>query len=78
MVRSLAEMASKGAAKLRAKTGSMAASYNAAKGRMKTGYGAMPFGPTRKSNYNAGIDAGTYRTPDVAKWERNWVAKMSE
>ena len=71
-------MASSGAAKLRRKAGAMASSYNAAKGRMKTGYGEMPFGPTRKSNYNAGVDAGTYRAPDAEKWSRNWSAKMGE
>lgn len=74
MVRSLEEMASKGQAKLRAKAATMAASYEAARGRMKTGYGAMPFGPTRKAAYAAGIDAGRYRAPDADKWARNWKA----
>jgi len=78
MVRSLEEMAAKGQAKLRAKSGTMASSYNAAKGRMKTNYGAMPFGPTRKAAYGTGVDAGTYRAPDPDKWARNWKAKMAE
>ena len=75
---SLAEMASKGQAKLGAKAASMASSWNAAKGRMASGYAACPFGPTRKSNYSAGLNAATYHAPDAAKWARNWTAKMSE
>jgi len=78
MPRSLPEMAAKGKAKLAAKAGTMAASYSAAKGRMKTGYRAMPFGPTRQAAYSAGVDAGTYRAPDPEKWARNWAAKMAE
>ena len=75
---SLSEMASKGQAKLSAKGASMASSWNAAKGRMASGYAATPFGPTRKSNYSAGLNAATYHAPDAAKWARNWTAKMSE
>ena len=71
-------MAAKGAGKLRDKSPAMAASWNAAKGRMAAGYGATPFGPTRKSNYQAGINRATYHAPDVDKWQRNWTAKMSE
>ena len=78
MVRTLEQMASKGETKLRTKAASMAASWSAAKSRMKTGYGEMPFGSTRKSNYNAGVDAATYLAPDPAKWSRNWKAKMGE
>jgi len=78
MVRSLEEMGSKGAAKLARKATTMEKSYNAAKGRMKTGFGEMPFGATRKSAYNSGVDAATYRAPDSAKWKRNWMAKMAE
>ena len=77
-MRSLQEMAAKGAAKLNAKSATMAASWNAAKGRMNAGYQACPFGPTRKAAYSAGINAATYRTPDVAKWQRAWTEKMSE
>jgi hypothetical protein len=73
---SLAEMASKGARKLTAKTPTMSANYESAKGRMKTNFGAMPFGPNTKAAYNAGVDAGHYRTPDVGKWQRNWEAAM--
>jgi hypothetical protein len=76
-MRGLSEMVSAGKAKLDRKAASMTSSYNAAKGRMKAGYGATPFGPTRKSNYNAGIDAAQHRT-DNDKWARNWAAKMSE
>ncbi len=75
---SLQEMASKGAQKLQTKGASMANSWNAARGRMASGYGATPFGPTRKSNYQAGIQAAQYRAPDAQKWAQNWTAKMSE
>jgi len=78
MARSLDEMASIGSGKLTRKAASMAASWGAAKGRMKTHYGTMPFGPTRKSNYNSGIDAASYRAPDPAKWAENWKSKMAE
>jgi len=77
MPRSLDEMVSVGTAKLTRKAAAMSSSWNAAKGRMKTGYNAMPFGPTRKANYGAGIDAATHRV-DVDKWARNYRAKMSE
>ena len=77
-MKSLQEMAAQGATKLRTKSANMAASWNAAKGRMAAGYGATPFGPTRKSNYQAGINAATYHAPDVDKWQRNWTAKMAE
>lgn len=75
---SLDQMASKGRTKLVTKASSMAASWNAAKGRMTSGYGACPFGPTRKSNYSAGVNAATYHAPDADKWSRNWSAKMAE
>lgn len=71
-------MAAKGQAKLTRKAAQMASSWAAAKGRMKTGYSAAGFGPTRTSAYGAGIDAATYRAPDPAKWARNWSAKMAE
>ena len=76
-MRSLEEMVSQGKAKMDRKAGTMANSWGAAKSRMKTGYGLTPFGPTRKSNYGAGVDAATFRT-DSDKWARNWRAKMSE
>lgn len=59
------------------KAAAMSASWAAAKGRMKTGYGLTPFGPTRKANYGAGIDAATHRV-DTEKWARNYAAKMAE
>jgi len=77
-MKSLDEMVSQGKGKLARKAGSMKASYEAARGRMKTGYAATPFGPTRKANYNSGVDGGTYRAPDAEKWARNWKAKMAE
>lgn len=74
---SLEEMASKGYTKGTTKAASMKTSYDAAKSRMKTGYGAQPFGPTRKANYNSMIDKAVYRT-DWDKWKTNWPAKMRE
>jgi len=74
----ISEMASKGADKLRRKATSMASSYAASKGRAKTNFAAVGFGPTRVANYGAGIDAATYRAPDPDKWVRNWSAKMAE
>ncbi len=76
-MRSLPEMVAAGKAKMDRKAASMVTSWNAAKPRMKTGYGATPFGPTRKANYGAGIDAATHRV-DTEKWARNWAAKMAE
>lgn len=78
MAKSLDEMASQGRAKLERKASSMASSYNAAKSRMKSGYGNTPFGPTRKSAYNAGVDGASYRAPDPDKWASNWAEKMRE
>ena len=75
---SIDEMAAKGSAKLGRKASSMASSYNAAKSRMVAHYGNLPFGPTRKSNYSAGVSAAQYRAPDPSKWAENWRAKMSE
>ena len=76
MVRSLAEMAAKGARKLTAKAPVMAGNWDAAKPRAKASYAALPFGPRTKAAYNAGIDAGVYHVPDVAKWTRNWQAAV--
>jgi len=70
-------MASKGASKLTRKAATMTSNWSAAKSRMKTSYGELPFGPGTKSNYNSGVDAGTHRAPDPAKWQRNWVAGIS-
>ena len=78
MAKSLQEMASQGAAKLQAKSGTMAAAYNAAKSRMVSNFNALPFGPTMKSKYAAGVQNATYHTPDVSKWQNNWIAKVSE
>lgn len=77
MALSLAEMVAKGKRKLTAKTPTMKANYDGAKPRMKTSYGDLPFGPRTKAAYNAGVDAGVYRTPDVEKWARNFQAGVS-
>jgi hypothetical protein len=77
MARSLEEMAAAGYEKLTRKASQISASWNAAKARMTAGYDATPFGPTRKANYRAAIQAASHRT-DPEKWRRNWVAKMSE
>lgn len=72
------DMAARGQAKLQRKAGSMATSWNAAKGRMTAGYSGAGFGPTRTANYTAGINAAQYRAPDPNKWATNWAAKMRE
>lgn len=77
MPRTLSEMAAKGKRKLVAKAPTMSSNWEAAKSRMKASYGALPFGPSTKSAYSAGIDAATHRTPDIDKWERNWTAAVS-
>lgn len=77
MALSLAEMVAKGKRKFAAKAPVMKANYDGAKPRMKTSYGELPFGPRTKAAYNAGVDAGVYRTPDVEKWARNWQANVT-
>lgn len=74
----IAEMAAKGSAKLRRKSGAMASAYEAAKGRAITNFQAVGFGPTRTAAYSAGVQAATYVAPDPDKWSRNWTAKMQE
>jgi len=74
MALSIAEMVTKGKRKLTAKASVMKDNYDGAKGRMKTSYGTLPFGPRTKAAYNAGVDAGIYRIPDVEKWARNFEA----
>lgn len=73
----LDQMVTKGKGKLDRKAPTMSANYNAAKGDMKTSYGALPFGPTTKAAYNVGIDAATHRAPDTDKWARNWRRKVA-
>jgi hypothetical protein len=68
----LADMVTKGKRKLTVKAPIMKDNYDAAKPLAKTNYGALPFGPKTKAAYNAGLDAGVYRTPDIDKWGRNW------
>lgn len=77
MPRSISEMVEKGRRKLTAKAPMMSSNWNAAKTRMKTSYGAMPFGPSTKAAYGAGVDAGVHRAPDIEKWARNWQAGVS-
>jgi len=77
MALTIAEMVSKGKRKFAAKAPVMKANYDSAKPRMKTAFAALPFGPRTKSAYNAGVDAGIYRTPDVEKWARNFEAGVS-
>lgn len=67
-------MAAKGAAKLSRKQSSMVASWNAAKGRAEANYRAVGFGPTRTSNYAAGLAAATFPGSNPAKWTTNWSA----
>ncbi len=70
----ITEMVAKGKRKLQAKAAVMKDNYDAAKPRMKTNYSALPFGPRTKAAYNAGVDAGVFRVPDVDKWARNFEA----
>ena len=77
MALTISEMVEKGKRKFAAKTPTMKANYDAAKGRAKTNYGALPFGPRTKEAYGRGIDAAVYRTPDVDKWARNFQAGVS-
>ena len=76
-MRSLEEMVSVGREKLTRKAANMTTSWNASKSRMKTGYSATPFGPTRKANFSSGVDAATHRS-DAEKWATNFAAKMRE
>ncbi len=78
MAKSIAEMAAKGAAKLQNKSSTMANSWNAAKGRMVSNFNALPFGPNMKAKFASGVQNATYHTPDVAKWQANWSAKVQE
>jgi len=77
MPASLEEMASKGYTKATAKDGNIRKSWDAAKDRCISNYGALPFGPTRKANHAAAVRAASFRT-DWAKWRENWAAKMRE
>lgn len=73
----IAEMVKKGKRNLTAKAPTMKANYDDARPRMKASFGELPFGPRTKAAYNAGVDAGVYRTPDIEKWGRNWPAAVS-
>ena len=74
----IAEMAAKGADKLRRKGTSMATAYEAAKGRAISEFSAVGFGPTRTAAYRDGITAARYVAPDPERWSRRWLAKMAE
>ena len=76
-MRSLQEMASEGARKLQNASSTMAASYDAAKGRMVSNYNATPFGPNTKAKYANGIQNARFRVPDVNKWQTNWIEGVS-
>ena len=77
MPATISEMVAKGKRKLTTKAPTMKANYDDAKPRMKTSYGALPFGPRTKGAYNAGVDARVYRVPDIEKWGRNWPAAVA-
>lgn len=78
MALSIDEMVAKGQKKLAAKAGIMKENYEASRPKMKTSYAALPFGPLTKRAYDTGIDAGTYRAPDPAKWGRNFKFGVSK
>ena len=77
-MRTLEEMGSTGRTKLTDKASTMASSYTAAKSRMKDHFAKTPFGPTRKSAYNTGVDKAVWHAPDPSTWYDNWIAKMRE
>lgn len=77
MPRTISEMVEKGRRKLQIKAPTMSANWDAAKTRMKTSYGALPFGPSTKAAFGAGVDAGRHRAPDIEKWARNWQAAVT-
>lgn len=68
-------MVAAGKAKLTRKASRMKTSWEGARTRMKAGYDLTPFGPTRKANYKAGVDAGVFRV-DPDKWARNFEANL--
>ena len=74
---SIQDMAAKGQRKFAAKAAVMANNYNASKARAQANFEALPFGPNTKAAYRAGLQAAQYRTPDAAKWSRNWQAAVS-
>jgi len=81
---SLETMASKGSANLNRKLPGMSASYSASSTRAQANYGKMPFGATRKANYNSAwsTNPGNYSaamTADkVSKWRENWIANWTQ
>jgi len=75
--RTLEEMAAKGYAKATAKAEYISTAWEKAKERMIKHYKALPFGPTRKTNYERAIRAAKHRQ-DWDKWRDNWIEKMKE
>lgn len=71
----LEELARLAKGRYSAKEETAKASYNAMKSTMKSNYGKLPFGPTRKSNYEKRIETAVLRF-DPDKWESHYVAKM--
>lgn len=71
----VATMAARGAAKLRAKAEIMKRSWDAAKPTMIKNFEALPFGPTIKANFREMVGKAVYRS-DPEKWSRNWQAKI--
>lgn len=76
-MKTIAQMADDGKAKLERKGPRMKNNYEKAKTDMKTGYNETPFNSEMKSAYAAGVDAAEYRPPDPSKWARNWARKVS-
>lgn len=80
----LDDLAKKGKTKLSKKIPRMPDSYRKAKSRAITNYKKMPFGPTRKANYESAWEymPDNYELkvkPGLEdKWARNWKAKMAE
>jgi len=83
MAVTLDDLAAKGKRKYRAKIPGMREAYRKAKDRAISHYRALPFGPTRKSNYESAWDympdnyEAKVKEGLEDKWAENWKAAMS-
>jgi hypothetical protein len=72
----LEEMASKGYTKAKAKDENIKKLWAEAKPRCIANYAKIEgFGPIRKANHRAAVEAAKHRT-DWDKWKENWMAAM--
>ncbi len=75
-VETIAAMASRGAAKMRAREPVMKANWEAARPTMISNFERLPFGPSIKQNYRTMLGRATYRV-DAAKWQRRWSERIA-